>query len=573
VSKIFTLTIGGEAGQGVKSTGLMLAKVAVRSGYHTFDYTEYPSLIRGGHNVMQVRISTEEVTAPSQKIDLLIALNQETIDRHSKELNAGAGIIFDTEASLNTSKIDGNIHLYAVPLSHFTNGQELLCNIAALGSALALLSGDLTVLKYLIEEEFKDKEAKVISDNVKAAELGYNFVRENFQKDILPTLKLIEDSPQKMIVNGNDASAIGAIAGGLQFAAIYPMSPINNILHILAPLQEKYQFIYKQPEDEISAINMTIGASFAGARSLTATSGGGFCLMAEGYGLAGMTETPLVIIEGMRGGPATGLPTWSEQGDLKFILDAHQGDFPKIVLAPGDSKEIFEMARMAFNLADKYQTPVVILTDKNICENDQSFEVFENSQFVINRGKFFTTKLESYRRYSLEEDGVSPRSIPGSSNFFLANSDEHTEEGFSSEEISDRVSQMKKRMIKLATCSKEDMPPPRLYGPSEAETTIVAWGSTKGSVLEALKSLPNVNFLHLTWLSPFPTESIKNILLKSRHIVDIENNYSGQLAEVICEKTGIQITDRLLKYDGRPIYPEEITEYIVKLSNCQMQNA
>ncbi|OGH10487.1 MAG: hypothetical protein A2857_00775 [Candidatus Levybacteria bacterium RIFCSPHIGHO2_01_FULL_36_15] len=562
---IFTLKIGGQAGQGIKSAGLMLAKVATRSGYYTYTYTEYPSLIRGGHNVMQINVSSEEVTAPSKKTDFLIALNQQTINLHSGELIAGSGVLFDSEKSFDIAKVEKGVNLYPVPLSKFANsagGGELLSNTVALGAATAILDGNLSMLKNLINEEFANKDPKVATMNQQAAEAGFNFAQENFAENFKKTLTPIENNIPKMVVNGNDAVALGAIAAGLQFAAIYPMSPISNILHVLASYQEKYGYVYKQPEDEISAINMAIGASFAGVRSMTATSGGGFCLMTEAYGLSGMTETPIVIVLGMRPGPATGFPTWSEQGDLRFVLHAHQGDFPRIVLAPGDAKEAFDLTMQAFNLADKYQTPVVLLIDKNICEDDQSFPVFNISSYETSRGKFSSQNLPDYKRFSLEDSGISMRTIPGTGNFFVANSDEHDEQGLSNEEAANRNSQMKKRMNKLTTCTKEDMKSPQLFGPPDADITIVSWGNNKGSILQAMKQYNNVNFLHITWLNPFPAEAIKNILTKAKHIIDVECNFSGQMAGLIREKTGIEITDKLLKYDGRPIFPEEIAEKI-----------
>ena len=393
-SQIISLKIGGPAGTGVKSIGLLFAKLAARSGYQIYNHIEFPSLVRGGHNVMQVNFSTREVAAPRKTSDLLIALDQNTINLHFSELLSGGGVIFDSDDNLDTSKLDKNIALYGIPLTKIaeeTGGKELFINTVSLGTVVGLFGGNLETLKKLIEEEFKDKDEETIKCNKHAAEEGYNYVLKNFAANIKDYLKPIDtfNSPVSyMVLNGSEAAALGAISAGMQFAAIYPMSPISNILHVLAANQEKYGYIYKQPEDEISAINMAIGASFAGARALTATSGGGFCLMTEGYGLAGMTETPVVIIEGMRGGPATGLPTWSEQGDLQFVLHAHQGEFPRIVLAAGDIKETFDLTMQAFNLAEKYQTPVVILVDKNICENDQSYLFFDTSGYKLDRGKF-----------------------------------------------------------------------------------------------------------------------------------------------------------------------------------------
>ncbi len=559
----FSLKIGGQAGQGIKSAGLMFAKLATRSGLHIYTYTEYPSLIRGGHNAMQINISKDELTAPSLRTDLLVALNQETINKHLHELSAGAGIIFDADKKFDFSRVDKQINLFLVPLSKLANaagGQELLINTVAIGAAAALLSGDLQKLKDLISEEFSDKNEEIVKMNYKAVESGYNFVIENFKDKIQNKMTPLTNVVPNIILNGSEAASLAAISAGLQFAAIYPMTPITGILTVLAAHQEKYGYIYKQPEDEIAAINMAIGAGFAGARSMTATSGGGFCLMTEGYGLAGITETPIVIIMGMRTGPATGLPTWSGQGDLRFVIHAHQDDFPRIVLAAGDGREAFDQTMLAFNLAEKYQTPVVVLVDKNLNENDQSYPHFDAGQYEIDRGKFTTEKVDDYKRYALEEDGISTRTIPGTGNWFLANSDEHNIYGYSDEESINRNDQHKKRMKKLSTCQAQDMQPPVLFGPENADVTIVSWGSNKGSILQAMKEFSNVNYLHITWMNPFPTEAVKKALSSAKHIINIECNYTAQLAGLIREKTGIVIEDNLLKYDGRPFFVEEISE-------------
>lgn len=560
---VFAIKIGGLAGQGVKSAGQMLCKAATRSGYNIFTYTEFPSLIRGGHNVTQILISSDEVTAPLKKTDLLVALNQDTLNRHSDELSRGGGVIFDSEESLDTSKFAEGVNLLPVPLSKLAieaGNQELLVNMVANGVVVGLLNGDLVILKDLIKQEFGDKGDDVVAMNQKAATSGYDYAKKEFKEKTRDILKPKEHVEEKMVVNGCDAVGLGAIAGGLQFSAIYPMSPISGILHVLAKYQEKYGYIYKQPEDEIAAINMAIGAGFAGARAMTATSGGGFSLMSEGYGLAGMTETPIVIVEGMRPGPATGLPTWSGQGDLQFILHAHQGDFPRIVLAAGDIKEAFYLTTKAFNLAEKYQTPVVVLVDKNICDGDMSYPLFDVSGYKIDRGKFTKEKKGNFPRYGESDDGISFRSFPGTGNFFIANSDEHDEGGFSTEEIEIAIKMQEKRMGKLATCEKEDMETPQLFGPENADVTIVSWGSNKGSILTALKDFSNINFLHIVWMSPFPTEAVRSVLTRAKYLIDLEANVTGQLSQVIAEKTGIIIADKFLKYDGRPFFPEEIAD-------------
>ncbi|MDP2585798.1 MAG: 2-oxoacid:acceptor oxidoreductase subunit alpha [Candidatus Levybacteria bacterium] len=558
---IFTLTIGGQAGQGIKAAGLLLAKVATRLGKHVYTYSEYPSLIKGGHNLTQVSISGEAVTAPRRSSEFWIALDQNTLNVHLTEFKDGCSIIFDEGRNYDLTKINKKADLIPIPLNKLAKdagGSLIISNTVALGVAIALLGANLQIFKDLLSGEFEQKGEELVKINHQAAENGYNYALEHFgdkKKAILIKEGVIE---QEIVANANDTVALGAIAAGLQFAAIYPMSPISDILHVLAANQEKFGFIYKQPEDEISAINMAIGASIAGARSMTATSGGGFSLMVEGLGLAAMIETPVVIIDGMRPGPASGLPTWSGQGDLRFALHAHQGDFPRIVLAPGDAIEAFYLTMQAFNLADKYQTPVIILIDKNLCEHDQSMSIFSTASYEIDRGKFTTKKEDGFERYKLSPDGISLRSVPGSGNYFIANSYEHTTVGYDSEKIEDINDQMRKRMTKIVTCATNEDNSPKLYGPADADVTIVSWGSNKGSIIQALKDFPNVNYLHITWMSPFPAEAVRTILEKARRIVNIECNYTASLSGIIKENTGIEITDNFLKYDGRPFFPEEI---------------
>jgi 2-oxoglutarate ferredoxin oxidoreductase subunit alpha len=566
----YSIKVGGQAGQGIKSAGQILAKVATRSGYNISTYTEFPSIIRGGHNVTQVVIGEAEVTSPIRKCDLLLALNQDTIDRHKDELTDKGTIIFNSEGRIDTSKVKKAVNLSPIPLTKFASevgSNELLENTVIVGAALAMVGGDLSILTDLLKAEYGSKGDDVVEANKKAASLGFNYAKSEYSKNIKKVLFKKGNPEKKMMLNGCEAVGLGAIAGGLQFAAIYPMSPITNILHVLAKYQERFGFVYKQPEDEISAVNMAIGAAYAGARSLTTTSGGGFCLMSEGYGLAGITETPIVIVDGMRPGPATGLPTWSGQGDLQFLLHAHQGEFPRIVLAAGDIKESFDLTMKALNLAEKYQTPVVVLIDKNICDGDQSYPLFDISKFALDRGKLTHEKKENYKRYEYTDDGISVRSIPGFGNYFIANSDEHDEEGFSTDESDIAIAQQKKRMRKLGICEKEDMEKPVLYGPENADATVVSWGSNKASILTAIANFPNVNFLHITWMNPFPADEVKRILSKAKYLIDVECNFTGQLAGLITEKTGIMILDKYLKYDGRPFFPEEISDKLKSVLN------
>ncbi|MFC1653844.1 2-oxoacid:acceptor oxidoreductase subunit alpha [Patescibacteria group bacterium] len=561
----FTFKIGGPAGFGIKSMGLNFAKVATRSGYHIYDYSEYPSLIRGGHNAMQVTVSEEPVYFTTQHTNFLVALNQETIDLHCDELVDGAIVLFDSDLKFKTDCIKAKVENCSLPLAKIVSeagGIPIMRNTAALGAALAMLDGSMDHFNNLISAEFKNKKPEVTELNQKVAKAGYDYAKTNFKEKIKNILTKKDSVEEKIVINANEAAALGAISAGLGFAAIYPMTPTSNILHNLAPHQEEYGFVYKQPEDEIAALTMALGASNAGLRSMVATSGGGFALMSEGYGLAGLTETPVVIIEGMRGAPATGIPTWNEQGDLRFILHAHQGDFPRIVLAAGDAKEAFYLTQKAFDLADKYQTPVVLIVDKIICEDDQSYSPFKYDDYQIDRGKLVDQTQKDYKRYALSKDGISPRSPFGLGNHFLANADEHDEQGYSNEEIKNRNDQMHKRMQKLITCEKEDMQDPVLFGPGEADITLVSWGSNKGAIREAIKHFDNVNFLHITWMNPFPSQLVKDYLENAKYIINIEQNYSAQLRGLIMEKTGINIQDTMLRYDGRPIYSEQIIEKI-----------
>jgi 2-oxoglutarate ferredoxin oxidoreductase subunit alpha len=569
--KAFRLKIAGQAGQGIKSSGLTFAKLASRSGYFVYNYIEYPSLIRGGHNVLQINVAPDAVPGPSTGVDFLVALNQDSINKHRAEFDDGGYVLYDSDSRIDVSKITKKVNFLGVPMNKLAaeaGGKDLLSNTVALGVIAYVLNGDLELLNHLVQEEFKKKKAEILTSNLTALKLGYEFAENNFAEAAKGSFKFDKSKmtgEKRLVLNGDESVALGAIAAGLEFASIYPMSPTSNILHALAVHQEEFGYVYKQPEDEIAAINMAIGASFAGVRSMTATSGGGFCLMAEGYGLAGITETPLVIVEGMRGGPATGLPTWTSQADLQFILHAHQDEFPRIVIAASDPVDAFYMTMEAFYIADKYQTPVVLLLDKNICDHEQSSPVFDVSAYRIDRGKYSTEVIPDYKRYSLSKDGVSVRSIPGSGNFFISNSDEHTEIGFSNEEADNRVAQMDKRMAKLDVCAKTDMPQPKLYGPKDAELTIVSWGSTKGSILPVLDGFSNVNYLHIDWMNPFPSEFIGQVLNNAKDTIIFECNYTGQLANLIREKTGFEIKNKILKYDGRPFFVEEIETTIKNL--------
>jgi len=570
------IKIGGEAGFGIMTAGGALAKSFSRAGYHIFSTNEYPSLVRGGHNVVTLRVSPRELFSLRKGINLLIALDKNTIDLHKDELLPKAVVIFDNEEfSLGKEDFKKPVILCPTPLGRLVKnggGGILMRNTVALGATCAVLNLDFNFLEIVLSDQFKRKGGKVVRENILIAKAGYDYVKKNFPKLLsfdFPKLK----SQEMLVLSGNEAIGLGAIAAGLGFAAIYPMTPINSLLTFLAENASKFGFIYKQPEDEIAGINMAIGASFAGARSLVATSGGGFSLMVEGYGMAAMTETPLVIVMGTRPGPSTGLATWTEQGDLKFLLNASQGDFPRFVLAPGDVEEAFYLTIEAFNLADRFQTPVFLLVDKYLCESVQTIEKskIKNQKSKIDQGKRFSGE-KNYKRYQLTSDGISSRAFAGQT-YFIANSYEHDEAGFATEDPKIRVAMMDKRMKKLALAERE-VPKPEIFGDPNADITLVGWGSTKGPIREAISNIPSaraqdegkyqisktkLNYLHLNYINPFPTEAVKKILERAKKIVDVEGNASGQMAGWIREKTGVEIKEKILKYDGRPFLPEDIS--------------
>lgn len=546
----FNWKIAGAAGAGIKSAGETMAKAFLRSGFNVFGYTEYPSLIRGGHNTYQVHASTQPVTAPKIALDLLVALNQDAIDQHKEEVTPDTIIIKDpiTKCDLQAKIVDIRMLDAAKELGH-----PILMNTISLGASAAHFGLPLKILEELVTDTFKDKKG-LVESNVKALQTGFELYPNKTQSITPP-----ETKQDRLIVSGNEAIALGAISAGLQYYAAYPMTPSTPVLHYLSAHQKEFGFFVRQVEDEISAINNAIGASYAGARSMTGTSGGGYALMNESVALAGMLEVPLVIFIAMRAGPATGMPTWTSQGDLRFVLHSGHGEFPKIVLAPGDATEAFTLTRHAFYLAQKYQTPVIVLSDKHLSESHYTSQPFDNMPIIplMNietnpsqpEGQMFT-------RYQSSPTGVSLRTIPGIKNgFHIANSDEHTAEGLADETAQIRTAMATKRLNKL-TSARSDMKPPLLYGQPDAKQTIVGWGSTKGSVLQALPNLPDTNFLHFTYLWPLPDSVVH--YLENRQLIFIENNLTGQFEGLIREATGVTGIKSLRKDDGRPFYPEEI---------------
>ncbi|MFA6528769.1 MAG: 2-oxoacid:acceptor oxidoreductase subunit alpha [Candidatus Gracilibacteria bacterium] len=555
----FTWKIGGEAGAGIMTTGTMFSRACMRSGAYTFDYSEYPSLIRGGHNTFQTRVADRPVKSQVKTVNLLVALNQNAIALHKNELAKDAGIVFDPE-NVNVDDLPEGLNLFPIPLTAIVNqykGEKIMRNMVALSASLALIGVDFSIIQDLIKESFGKKNPDIVKHNLNNAKAGYEFM-----KDKESSCKISRATKNKMIsISGNESIAMGAVKSGCRFVSTYPMTPSTAIMHFFAKHSEKMGLIMKHTEDEIAGILMAIGASHAGVRSMAATSGGGFSLMVEALGLAAMTETPLVLTVASRPGPATGLPTWTEQSDLRFVMHAAQGDFPRVILAPGDIEESFEAGLQAFNYAEKYQIPAIILTDKFLGESYQSVPPFKTPKgWKIDRGQIAQI-TSSYKRYEITEDGVSPRAFAGDA-IFGAFSNEHNCDGDFTEDAEMRTKMAEKRQKKQIVVKDRV----RIYGDDEADVTVFSWGSTKGPVLEAMelakKEGIKIKLVHTFCVLPFPTEDIARELASAKKAVIIEGNIGAQFAGVVREFTGVEVKHKYLKYDGRPFYPEDILKFI-----------
>ena len=563
----FNFMVGGEAGQGVQSVGFLLAKVFARGGYRVFADQDYESRIRGGHNFFSVRVGDSRIGAIAEAVDILIALNRDSIELHQEKLADGGIVIFDGEKIKDTS---GNGSLFSIPLERLAEekaGGKLMANTVALGAALALVDYDLNILNTVLVEHFG--KGKVADSNIAAARAGYEYAQAEYKGDVR-RLKPISDAKQ-MLLTGNEAISLGAIAAGCKFMSAYPMTPASSIMEYMAAKSEDFGMVMVHAEDEISAVNMAIGAGYAGTRAMTATSGSGFCLMVEGIGLAGITETPVVVIDAQRPGPAVGLPTRTEQGDLQFILHAHHGDFPRAVLAPATVEDAFWVTVKAFNWAEKYQLPVIILTDQHLASSYATVDPFDLSQLTIDRGLLFSEREEEpseYMRHRVTRSGISPRTFPGLGKaLVVTDCDEHDEEGHLTEDAEERTLQVQKRLRKLFSL-KQEIGMPRRYGPQKAETILIGWGSTYGAIHEAVDMLrrdgTSANMLHLNELWPFPAEPVADALSTARNSYVIESNATGQLASLIKAETGRDVSGRILKFDGRPFTPAYIAEAVRK---------
>jgi 2-oxoglutarate ferredoxin oxidoreductase subunit alpha len=579
----FSWKVAGEAGHGILNAGLMFAKTCLRGGLYVFATAEYPSLIRGGHNHLDVRVTERPLHSHTKKLTLLVALNAESIKRHTRKIEPGGGIVFDGDEIKNAVDLVGDrkdVKLYNVPLLKLANqcGGMIMRNTVAMGATMALADYDLELFNGVLRDNFGAKKgSKVAEDNIIAAKIGYDYIRQNYPGDFGWKLQAV--GPRgKLFISGHEALSAGAIAGGCKFFSGYPMTPASSVLHCMAAQEKNYGIVVKHTEDEIAGINMAIGAAYAGARAMTATSGGGFALMAEGLGLSAQTEVPLVIVEAQRPGPATGMATHTGQGDLRFVLHASTDEFPRVIIAPGDAEQCFYLGAEAFNIAERYQVPVILLTDKFVGESYFTVEELRSSDIRIDRGKLLSQEdLEriikeqgDFRRYKVTKDGISPRAIPGmKGGEHVASSYEHDEYGFEREEEEIRMAMHEKRFRKLDLAAAE-LPQPQLVGPEDAELTVISWGSPHGPILEAMRALAEqgvkLNYLQVIFLSPFPAKTIAEIIKKSKKTVVVESNKTSQLSGLIKELTGLDADYKVVKYDGRPFNPEDLSAALAEVA-------
>ena len=568
----FALAIGGEAGQGIATPGDVLARIFVRRGLHLNTYNAFQSIIRGGHIFLTMRVSDHPIYTHGDKLDLLLCLNQDTMNRHQGLMGPGSRVIFNSDTISPSTSSDAD-ELCAIPVSQLTKSRnKLMQNTVAIGAVMALLGLEFEVLEESLSLRFQRQGQAVVDENVGVARAGYDFAIDNFQAfpNSPPT------GPKPLAVwSGNDAIAMGGAAAGVKFYSAYPMSPATGILHWMAQNARNLGIMVRQAEDEISVANMVIGAAHVGCRAMCATSGGGFALMSEAVGSAGMMEIPAVFINVQRAGPSTGVPTKTEQGDLWQVLGASQGDFERLIVAPRDALDAFNTIPELFNLADRIQSPGIMISDLLISEGRFSVDSDQiNLHPIIDRGELITqpSPTDGYRRYLDTESGISPRALPGLEGYVhIVATDEHDEDStLISDEFTNphkRRKMVEKRARKLQNII-DQIEPPALEGPEDAEVTLVGWGSTSGVILEAMEQLKlqgvMANHLPIKWIVPFHADAVTTILSSCRRTIIVENNYSGQFSRYLRSETGFTVDGHIRKYDGEPFAPHHVVDGVLE---------
>lgn len=552
---MYNLLIGGAAGQGIETIVAIFEKLLKKTGYNVFTSRDFMSRVRGGHNFSLVRFGNEIIRSHSNYLNGIIALNEETIDIHKDKILENGFIICDSKI---TSEAKGIIKIDIEKMAKDI-GNKKVGGTIALGAVMKLFGISTENVGEVLEQVLDEKYIDV---NIEAIKRGYDSTEGRYPK-------LKGDYKDWMMLSGSEALSIGSIAAGLRFYSAYPMSPATSIMVYLAAKSEQANIVVEQAEDEIAAINMAIGASFAGARAMTGTSGGGFSLMVEALGLSGIAEIPVVIVDVQRPGPATGLPTRTEQSDLKFVISASQGEFPRMVIALRNHTDSFYQTIRAFEIAEEYQIPVIILSDQYLSDASATVKPFNMTGITENDDRNMAKTTGEYLRYKLTVDGISPRLIPGKTkNLVSADSDEHDEHGKITESAEVRVEMVDKRMRKLEKLKKE-LIEPEFLGDKSFETLFIGWGSTYGAIAEAVNLLnrkQNNKYGALVFgdIYPLPKKKLKEMTEKAKKIINIEQNATGQLSEIIREQTGIVFDSSILKYDGRQISVDDIVEIITK---------
>ena len=574
----FAVGIGGAAGQGVATPGDIFAKIFSRRGLHLNAYNAYQSIIRGGHTFLTIRTGPERVTNMGDRIDLLIPLNQDSINRHLGLLKTGSACIYNAD-TIHPGTAGDEVQLCPLPVSKLADitRNKVAQNTLAIGAGLNMMGISFQALENVLSEQFKKKGEAVVAENIAIARAGYEYAAAQFKPFAWP-LPMTEN--RYAVLSGNTAMAMGGAAAGVKFYCAYPMSPSTGVLHWMAAHARKAGIMVRQVEDEIGVINMAIGAAHAGVRAMCATSGGGFALMSEGLGMSAMMETPVVVIDCQRAGPSTGVPTKTEQGDLWQMLGAAFGDYPRIIAAPLDIGDCFKIIPEMFNLVDRFQCPGIVLCDLLLSEGRLSVDSKDlDFSPVIDRGELITRATGTpsgpgtnvdYKRYKITENGISPRALPGVPGYVhTAATDEHDEDGvLISDEFTNTVKRramMEKRMRKVAGI-EGSIPLPALQGPRDADVTLIGWGSTRGVIEEACEILSEqgilANQLQIRWLVPLHGEVIAEILKGVRHTIIVENNYSGQFARYLRSETSYVPNGYIRKYDGEPFMPHHVAEAV-----------